>query len=308
MKRIIRYFYYLAALSFSKIVGIIPYKSAVWLGGRIGYLAYYVAREARRVTEKNLEVAFPEKNPDEIRTIARQVFVNQGKNTFELFSFPKLSKERILKIVKIENESELRKPIDSGAGIIMPSAHCGNWEIMGASFAALGLPVNVVARKIYIDGLNSMLVGFRESKGMKVVLRSEKNAAKLMLKALRNREIIALLIDQDTAVPGVFVDFFSKKAWTPSAVASLALRTGASIVLALDVRMPDDTHKAIIKPVELRRSGDTEKDIAENTQAITAQIEEHIRRYPEQWVWMHERWKTRPDDKNIQGSKFKIQN
>jgi KDO2-lipid IV(A) lauroyltransferase len=121
----------------------------------------------------------------------------------------------------------------------------------------------------------------------------------MMLKALKNREIIALLIDQDTAVPGVFVDFFSKEAWTPSGMAVLAHRTDASVVLALDVRMPDDTHRAIIKPIEIKRTGDMDKDILETTRAVTKMIETHIRQYPEQWVWMHERWKTRPE-KEIQ--------
>jgi KDO2-lipid IV(A) lauroyltransferase len=114
--------------------------------------------DAKNITEKNLARAFPDKTDEEIRRIARLVFINQGKNAFELFSFPKLTKAKILGLVKIENEAELRRPIESGKGIIMPSAHCGNWEIMGASFASLGLPVNVVARRIYIDQLNNRKV------------------------------------------------------------------------------------------------------------------------------------------------------
>ena len=294
MKRIIRYFYYLAALFFFKFIQLLPYKSAVALGGWLGSVAYIVLSEARNITEKNLAGAFPEKKDEEIRRIARLVFVNQGKNAFELFSFPKLTKEKIRELVTIDNEAELIRPIESGKGIIMPSAHCGNWEIMGASLAALGLPLNVIARRIYIEQLNKMLVGFREMVGMKVILRSGKDAARMMLKALKNREIIALLIDQDTSVPGVFVDFFSKQAWTPSGMAVLALRTDAAVVLALDVRMKDDTHRALIRPIEIKRTGDMDKDIFETTRQITRLIEDHIRNFPEQWVWMHERWKTRP--------------
>ena len=102
-----------------------------------------------------------------------------------------------------------------------------------------------------------------------------------------------MLIDQDTQVPGVFVNFFSRQAWTPSGLASIALKTDAQVVLALDTRLPDDSHKAIITgPIELVRTGDHEKDVLENTGMITKLIEEHIRAYPGQWVWMHERWKT----------------
>ena len=305
MKRIIRYFYYLAALFFFKVIQLLPYRSAVALGGWLGSVAYTALSDARNITERNLARAFPEKSDEEIRRIARRVFINQGKNAFELFSFPKLSKEKILELVKIDNVADLRGPIEAGKGIIMPSAHCGNWEILGASFASLGLPVNVVARRIYIDQLNKMLVGFRESKGEKVILRSGRDAARMMLKALKNREIIALLIDQDTSVPGVFVDFFSRPAWTPSGMAVLAHRTDASVVLALGVRMPDDTHRAVVKPVEIKRTGDMEKDILETTRQITGMIEDHIRRYPDQWVWMHDRWKTRPETE-IQNPKPKI--
>ncbi len=297
MKGAIRYFYFLFALIFSKIVQLLPYRFAVKLGGALGSLAFYLVKDARLIAEENLKNAFPEKSPEEIRKIAREVFVNQGKNAFELFSFPKLSRDAILKIVEIENREELFKPRESGKGIIMASAHCGNWEIMGASFAALGIDVNVIARKIYIEQLNNMLVRFREEKSVKVILRSGSNAARLMLKALKKKEIIALLIDQDTDVPGVFVNFFSKKSFTPSGFATLALKTDAALLLALDVRMPDDTHKAIVKPVKLVKSGDMEKDIIENTQNVTSLIEEHIRNYPDQWVWIHRRWKTRPEDK-----------
>ena len=102
-----------------------------------------------------------------------------------------------------------------------------------------------------------------------------------------------MLIDQDTDVPGVFVDFFSRPAWTPSGLAVLALKTGASVVLALDVRLENDKHTPILAgPIEMKRTDNLDRDVLDNTQAITELIEEHIRKYPSQWVWMHERWKT----------------
>jgi KDO2-lipid IV(A) lauroyltransferase len=116
-----------------------------------------------------------------------------------------------------------------------------------------------------------------------------------MLRSLRHNEAIGMLIDQDTDVPGVFVDFFGRPAWTPSGLAALALRTNAAVVLALDCRLPDDHHEVVVKgPIELIRTGNKDNDILENTRRISLMIEEHIRAYPDQWVWFHERWKTQP--------------
>ena len=272
-----------------------PYSFAVKCGGWLGTASYYVAGKARRIAEQNLSRSYPDKTRKEICETARKVFCNQGKNLFELFSFPKLDKKDFERLVTFETRGNLEKAMQAGKGVFLASAHCGNWEIMGAALSLTGFPINVIARRVYIEGLNRMLVGFRSSKGVKVILRSGRESAREILRSVRQKECIGILIDQDTSVPGVFVDFFGRQAWTPSGLASLALRTGAAVVMALDMRMPGDTHKIILsEPVKLEVTGDTEKDIAVNTQAISRMIEAHIRLCPDQWVWMHERWKTRP--------------
>lgn len=281
---------------FSKAVLILPYKLAVKFGGLLGFAAYYLIKDAREITFNNLRLCFSEKNDDEIRKISKEVFVNQGKNLFELFSFPKITKEKLLEMVKIRNKEGMTKALSFGKGVLIASAHCGNWEIMGSCLSQSGFPINVIAKRIYIEGLNNMLVNFRESKGEKVILRSDKSSAKEMLRSLRNNEAIGMLIDQDTEVAGCFVDFFSRPAWTPSGLATLALRTGASVVIALDVRLDNDRHECVITgPLELTKTDDNDKDVLNNTQYITKLIENHIRKYPSQWVWMHKRWKTRSD-------------
>jgi KDO2-lipid IV(A) lauroyltransferase len=298
LKKIIRYGYYLAAVAAAAAIRLLPYGIAVRLGGFLGRVAYALVADARRIAEENLRLSFPEKPSEEIAAIARRVFVNQGKNAFELFSFPKLGRDDILRLAPIENAEAMSKALAEGKGVLIASAHCGNWEIMAASLAQNGFPINTIARRIYIEGLNRMLVGYRDSKGVRVILRSDRDSARKMLRSLRQNETIGMLIDQDTDVPGVFVDFFGRQAWTPSGLAALALRTGAPVVLALDVRRPDGTHRVVIQgPLQLSRSGDKEKDVQENTQMITTQIERHIRNYPDQWVWIHKRWKTRPEQK-----------
>jgi KDO2-lipid IV(A) lauroyltransferase len=295
-KKILRQAYFILAFIFSKIVLLLPYKISVKSGGLLGLAAYYLVAGSRNITEENLAQSFPDKSAAEIKSIARKVFFNQGKNVFELFSFPKFSLKDIASIAELGNESRLsmQEALGKNKGVLIASAHCGNWEMMGASLSANGFPINVIARRIYIDGLNRMLVSFRNKKNVNVILRSGRNAAKEILRSLRNNEAIGMLIDQDTRVPGVFVDFFSRPAWTPSGLAVLALKTGASVVLALDVRLKDDRHKPVVTgPFDMINTGNFDEDVRRNTQLITAKIEEHIRKYPEQWVWMHQRWQTK---------------
>jgi len=295
VKKIIRKLYYLTTLLFFNAVRLLPLSFAVKLGGALGAFAYHLIGKSRTITEENLRKSFPEKSDDEIRKIAREVFVNQGKNAFELFCFPNITPEKLKNLISIENEEGFVKAVASDKGVLLASDHCGNWELMGAKLAQneFGTVINVIARRIYIEGLNRLLVDLRNSKGYKVILRSGNDTAKKMLKALKSKEALAMLIDQDTEVPGVFVDFFDRPAWTPSGLAVIALRMGVPIIVTLDVRMPDDSHKVIITgPLEMIKTGDHDKDVIENTKAVTKVIENHIRKYPSQWVWMHERWKT----------------
>jgi KDO2-lipid IV(A) lauroyltransferase len=293
VKNILRRFYFYGAWLFAKSVLVLPFGFAVKIGGTLGLIGYYVAGQARKIAIANISRAFPEMPPVVVRTTAKQVFINQGKNAFELFSYPRLTNAKLMAMASIENAQALQQALSNGKGVLIASAHCGNWEILGAALAAAGFKINVIAKRIYIEGLNNMLVGFRESKQVKVILRSEVSTARQMLRALRNNESIGMLIDQDTSVPGVFVNFFGKDAYTPSGMASLAVKTGAAVVLALDVRNPDDSHTVKIwGPIEPHFSGKDEADIAELTKEVTAMTEAHIRLHPDQWVWMHDRWKT----------------
>ena len=295
MKHIRRKLYYLLALLFSKLVLVTPYRLSLVIGGSLGAVAYHAASKARRTAEQNISRAFPDKPVDEVKAIALEMFENLGKNLFELFSFPKLGRKQIEALVTIENREAFDAGFKNGKGVLLASAHCGNWEILGAALSYSGVPMNCIARNIYIKQLNDMVVGFRESKNVKVILRSGRDAAKGILRSLRGNEAIGILIDQDVDVQGVYSMFFSRPAWTPSALATLAIKTGATVVMGLDARLPGDKHKVIITgPVEMRITADHDDDIVYNTQVLTGMIEKHIRNYPSQWVWMHERWKTQP--------------
>jgi KDO2-lipid IV(A) lauroyltransferase len=304
LKRVRRHFYFYGAWFFSKLVLLFPYKWSVGFAADFfGKIAPHFTRDASSIAMDNLKKSFPQKTPKQIKEIIQKVFINQAKNFFELANFPKITPEFLTQISHVENAALIKESIEKKKGILFVSAHCGNWEITAAAIAALGIPVNAVAKKIYVDELNDMLVGYRTQKNVGVILRESKDSARKLLRALKNGEIIAMLIDQDTNVPGVFVDFFGRKAWTPSGLASLALRTGATVLIGIDQRLDDFKHKTVVMgPVEISRTDDLSQDIASLTQKATSLLESHIAKYPEQWVWFHKRWQTKPEDEQAEQS------
>jgi KDO2-lipid IV(A) lauroyltransferase len=235
--KIRRRFYYYGALIFSKVVLFIPYKVSVGCFGKFfGILAYIVVVDGRKIAEKNIKFNFPKKNNAEIRKMIIEIFSNEAKNFFELANFSRMDSKFLNNISIVENVDIIKSSLAKGNGVLFLSAHTGNWEIAAASIAALGIPLNVVAKKIYIDELNDMLVRFRTIKNVKVILRDHPGTGVKLLRALKNGESIALLIDQDTNAPGVFVDFFGQKTWTPSGLAVMALKSKADVLLALEIR------------------------------------------------------------------------
>jgi KDO2-lipid IV(A) lauroyltransferase len=297
MKKYIRKCYYYAAYLFSKLVLFLPYKVSVsFLADILGWLAYYVVSDARKKARKHLTMCFPDKSLEEINKIIKTVFKYEAKNFFELLNFPKMSDEFFDSIALMEKSQQeiFKKLLERKKGILALSAHCGNWEMLAAGVAK-HFPLNVIARKIYIEELNDMLVKYRNMKNVKVILRSEKSSARKMIKALKDNEIIAMLIDQDTSVQSVFVDFFGMPASTPLGLASIALKVGTPVVLAVDKRLPGGKHKFIISDEILppQSCGDFDADVKNFTAKLTKCLEDFIRENPEQWVWFHERWKTK---------------
>ncbi|MBQ3943503.1 MAG: lysophospholipid acyltransferase family protein [Elusimicrobia bacterium] len=297
MKKYIRKCYFYAAWLFSKLVLILPYKFTVgFLSNFLGGLAYYVVGDARNKARKHLTMCFPEKSQEEITKIIKTIFKYEAKNFFELLNFPKMSSEFFDSIAIMEQEQKdlFNKLLERKKGILALSGHIGNWEMLAAGVAK-HYPLNVIARKIYIEELNNMLVHYRNIKQVKVILRSELSSARKMLKALRNNEIIAMLIDQDTSVQSVFVDFFGRPASTPLGLASIALKVGSPVILAVDKRLPNGKHKFVISDeiVPPESTGDFDTDVKNFTAKLTKKLEDFIRENPEQWVWFHERWKTK---------------
>jgi Kdo2-lipid IVA lauroyltransferase/acyltransferase len=276
------------------LIYLLPRKLGLFLAAKIGDFVYLILPKYRKIALENLTYAFgKEKTSLEISTIARKVFENLVKSGFELVQFPKINEKNIRKLVTLEGRENLDAGYAKGKGIVVITAHFGNWELMAASLRLFGCPGVTIGRRIYFHKYDRMLNYFRKVHDVNVIYRDD--SPRKMLKVLKENRIVGVVADQDVdSVEGVFVDFFGRPAYTPSGPVGLARATGAALIPVVIRRNPDDTHTVIaMKEIELTDTGDKEKDLVENTKKWSAVIESYIRKYPEQWVWMHKRWKTK---------------
>ena len=268
------------------------------LAAFLARLAYIVLPRERRKTLAHLDVAFPHFRWSRKRRLAKRCYVNLAYSLVEFikqdFIFSKFDD-----YARMEGLDELRRTTDEGRGAIVVSAHMGNWEMLAAATARSGLPVTVVAREIEPRKINRMLIEHRERSGVKSVFRDSSNAGREVLKAIRSGEIIGILIDQDTKkAAGDFVPFFGHQAYTPTGAAALARITGAPVFIGLSWR---ENGKLVFhfEPVDTQQFAELEGSEFDRalTAHLTAKIEEFIKAHPDQWVWMHERWRHRPSGK-----------
>jgi KDO2-lipid IV(A) lauroyltransferase len=294
-KRIIRSLIFIALKSVELLSRTLPWKIGVRLGGWIGVTLFYFLRRERRQSLENLRIAYgADISTRELLQIVKKSFQNLGKGLIEILSLKYLKSDQIDRLVSIEGEEYLKSASEQGTGVILITGHIGNWELMAAVLALRGYPLHVIAAPLYDPRIDEWIVRFRDQFKIETISRGSPASSKKILGVLRKKEILGLLIDQDTKVDGVFVDFFNKKAYTPTGAAQLALKSGAVTMTCFITRLPDDRHRITIeKPLILTRSSDHAKDIEMNTARFTSRIEEHIKHYPDQWVWMHRRWKTK---------------
>jgi KDO2-lipid IV(A) lauroyltransferase len=277
--------------------GLIPRKLLLSLGSYIGKLAYKFMHKTRQLTIDHLKMAYANNlSEQEIVTISRKVFINIGKNamdTIQAFNVRKLA--AMEKIVSIEGIGYFDQALAQGKGLIALACHRGAFELIADVMTLKGYKTNVMGAALQNKKLDQLLVNYRTAKGAKYIQIGQETLS--VIKALKKGEVLAILIDQDKGkVKGTFVDFFEKPAYTPIGAALLSLKTGAAVVPTAIRRLPDDTHRITFLPaLELIRTGNEELDLKVNTQLFTRYIEVFIREVPEEWVWMHERWKHQPE-------------
>jgi len=272
------------------VIVILPCRVSLFLGRVLGLTACRLYRSYRRSVEKNLFAAFPSLAPVKLKKLRNRIFMNMGMNMVEFGLFAFRSKKFWMGRIDIVGNEILEGIFSKGMGVICMSAHVGNWELLGAYLAMLGHPVNVVAREATDRRLNRLLVAIRERMKVKTIYRSGRSNMRKMVACLKKGELLGVLIDQDTKVGGIFVDFFGRPAYTPTAVSQFARLKGTSVVSGFIFRKKDNTHRVVIQG-PLPGGEDIEKE----TGIYTGMIENFIEKHPEQWVWMHPRWKRRPE-------------
>lgn len=277
-----------------RIVLLLPRKTVLSLGVLLADLLFVLSRREKAKALENLLIAFGrEKSRDDILKICHYCFENLGKGLMEVLQFPRLTSENLDRLVAFEGRQNIDDVLKASRGVIILTAHFGNWELLGASLALSGYKVSFIVRPVRSPRVDVLVNRNRESMGIGCVSRG--TSIKDALRCLKRNELLGILADIDTKVDGVFVDFFGRPAFTPRGPVSIALRTGAALVPAFIIRQRDDTHKVVIeKALELKATGALEEDIRANTARFTKIIESYIRRYPEQWIWIHQRWKTQP--------------
>ncbi len=273
----------------------LPWRMGVNIGGLLGSMAFHLIRRDRERSYEHLQIAFGADTPKKkLALIAKRNFSNLGKGLIEVLNLAYLKDEQLDALVSVEGEEYLREAGDAGLGTILITGHIGNWELMAAILSKRGHRLHVIAAPLYDPNIDDWIVSLRSKFNVETISRGSPSASRKILGVLKKKEVLGLLIDQDTRVDGVFVNFFNKKAHTPAGAAQLALRSNAATMMCFVTRLPGGRHRITIeKPMQLFRSGDKEKDIEVNTAMFTARIEEVVKQYPEQWVWMHRRWRTK---------------
>jgi KDO2-lipid IV(A) lauroyltransferase len=289
MKNIIHLLSYLLVRATSLILAVLPLGFAYLIARVIGNFAWHVLRYRRQIVMDNLQIAFGrEMSKSQLEEIAAESYKQIATSFIELLIGPKLQKEiqRILQAEQIELIQELLR---QGHGLITVTGHLGGWELQAAAAATvIAESLTVAAVQQSNPYINRFITKRRNAMGMQVA--GTKEAMKLLLKALRNHQVIGLAADQNAGAHAVFVDFFGKTAATHPGPAQLALKFNAPMLVAVAVRIGPAQFKILAQQVEIKED-DTVKTL---TQRHVKILESFIRQYPEQYFWLHRRWKTRP--------------
>jgi len=287
---------YAAAWPFLKILQILPRGVSRALAIGIAQLVYLLHFRLRRVGMRNLAMVFPEKKEGERKRILRGEFTALGRQLAEVCQFPRYTLENVEQVVIYDGLENFLAAHARGKGVLFLTAHFGGWELSAFTHSLHGHWMHVVMRPMDNPYLDRMLQSMRMRHGNKVV--SKDDFVRGLLAAMRAGEVVGILMDTNMTPPqGIFVDFLGVSACTASGLARIALKTDSAVVPTFTI-WDEKLRKYRLRfdpALKLIRSGALEADIAANTQMFTKVIEDYVMKYPEQWLWVHRRWKTRPE-------------
>jgi KDO2-lipid IV(A) lauroyltransferase len=286
---------YAAAWLGVKSLGVLPRRAARFVGASFAAVAYAIRTPLRRTAMFNLHLVFPDWSEQKKKQVIRGMVRQIGWMAGEFSQFPKYTRERIESIVVLDGFEHFDVARRRGKGVLFLTGHMSAWELAPFAHALYGYPLHFLVRPIANRRVDALINHYRCLSGNRPI--DKNRSARAILRVLNDGGTVGILSDHNTSLEeGVFVDFFGIPASTTSGLARLALRTDAAVVpgfLSWDV----DRRKYRLRfenPVGLARSGDEEADVRETTARFTKVIEEYVRAHPDQWLWVHKRWKTRP--------------
>jgi Kdo2-lipid IVA lauroyltransferase/acyltransferase len=270
-----------------------PWARAVGIG--IGRLVYALHPRLRRVGVRNLELAFPEMPAAERGRILRGVYTTLGGHLADFCQLPRLTPQNVSEIAVYDGLENYTVARDRGKGVLFLTGHLGGWEVGSFAHSLYGYPIRIVVRALDNRRLNALVDRYRTRAGNQTFHKQD--FARGLLAGMRAGETVGILVDTNMTPPqGIFVPYFDRLACTASGLARVALRTDAAVVPGFTI-WDEQMHKYRIRfepMLELVRSGDEEADVLANTALFNGVIEKFVRAYPDQWLWVHRRWKTRP--------------
>jgi Kdo2-lipid IVA lauroyltransferase/acyltransferase len=266
----------------------------LWLGRRLGDIAYVALGRRRRIALGNLERAFPALDDRGRRRVARGAAQHLGMMTMELARVLTRPLEATLAGIRLEGAEHLRAAMESSGRALLLTAHLGNWELLTAAHRLTGYPLSVVVRPLDAPWLDELAARLRQRTGVELI--EKRGALRPVLEALRRGRMIGILMDQNAARrEGVFVNFFGRPASTSRSLALLAVRTQTPVLPVFVRREPDGSHVVVIHPpLPVPATNSPEEAVVELTSRCTTAIERAVREAPEQWLWSHDRWRTQP--------------
>ncbi len=286
---------YAAAWPFIKILGILPRPLARAVGIGLAWVFYLLHVRLRQVGMRNLALAFPEKTEAERARIVRAEFTSLGRQLAEVCHFPEYTLDNVDQVVVYDGFENFERAQARGKGVLLFAGHFGGWELSSFVLSMHGHLMYVLMRGMDNEYLGRLILRYRTMHGNKAVDKDD--FVRGLLSAMKAGEVVGILMDTNMTPPqGIFVDFFGIRACTAAGPARIALRTDAAVVPTFTIwDAALGKYRLRFDPaVELVRTGDLEADIKTNTQKFTSVIEDYVRKYPEQWLWVHRRWKTRP--------------
>ncbi|HWQ61415.1 MAG TPA: lysophospholipid acyltransferase family protein [Negativicutes bacterium] len=289
--------YYIVKL-FGWLVGLLPAGARNKLGDVVGEALWpFVPRKRREMAVTNVMASLGLDRTDALALVRRSA-VRFGRMFMEVLAIPRLNKDNIGNFVVLQGRENLDQAYAYGKGVILAAAHSGNWELIGPVLAIYGYPVVGVAQKQTNADMDRLINEIRTSTGLHITY---KTGVREMLAFLSEGKAVGLIMDQDAKEQGVFADFFGRPAATPQGPAALSRMKGAAIVPTFMTGNADGSHTLILHPPLLaEKTDDRDRDFFVTTQKLNAILEAHVRAHPDEWFWLHNRWKTRPPAEKAQ--------